>query len=262
MLRDLQNYAAKHGLAAATPHQFANRISDGCLLSHATTVFRMNGVAAARIIYSQREFARQSGNPPSSPTTETRLGTDNDVFFFLAPFRYPGTNCGLLFKRSLEDLHSEQGSATPFDSGGIVDSTKCRLQDATEPVLGFFERHQLTVPEHRSYLQLALSTLFAQPWDYIDGIDPQMPGPIGLTGGDARRWTHEVRIPVSVPVDQRHLQALFVPKGIVNRDPEIERLDEWCREQSIDTVYFNSPGLGEFDAMRNLSIEYLRGRLQ
>jgi hypothetical protein len=195
-------------------------------------------------------------------SVEAHLGTDDDVFFFLAPFRYPNTNCGLLFKASLEERHRGWGSATPFDSGGIVDGDKCRRLDATEPAIRFFERHQLPVPEHRSYLELSLVTLFAEPWHYIDGTDPKWTGPIGLSGGDARRWTHEVRIPREVRLDDGHLQALFVSVGSVEGDREIGLLDEWCRGQSIDTVYFDTPGGGAFDAMRRSSIEYLRRRLQ
>lgn len=266
LCQELREYAVAQGVSIEAGDARCRMISEGLLLSHATTVQKMNRVAQSRALLSQREVGRRAGTPPKAQTTEAHLGTDDDVFFFLAPFRYPNTHCGLLFRRSLEEHHTAVASATPFDSGGLYGSPqqppKCRRPDPSESVTAFFARHQLPIPEHRIYLELTLTTLFASPWDYVEGVDPRTAGPIGLAGGDARRWTHEVRIPTAVVLDRRHVQALFVSVAAVEGDREIGLLDEWCRDQSIDTVYLDTPGRGDFEALRRRSIDYLRQRLQ
>lgn len=262
LCQELRDYAGAQGLSPEMRDSRPRVISEGLLLSHATSLQKMRRVADSRELLSQREVARRTGKTQMAQTTETLLGTDDDVFFFLAPFRYPHTHCGLLFGRSLEEHHAASASATPFDSGGLHDPPKCLRPDPSEPVAAFLARHQLPIPEHRVYLELTLTILFASPWDYIEGVDPRTAGPIGLTGGDARRWTHEVRIPTAVPLDRNHLKALFVSVAAVEGDAEIGLLDEWCRGQAIDTVYIDTPGRDDFEALRRQSISYLRQRLQ
>ena len=131
------------------------------------------------------------------------------VFFFVAPFRYPSTSCGLLFSRTLEDEASSTGASTPFDSGGLV--SKFQRPHPSEPVRDFFARHELPPSAHRRHLGMSMSLLFDQPHDYVEGREPKRPHPMGITGGDQRRWTHEVRIPDRVGVRGSHLEAVFAP---------------------------------------------------
>jgi hypothetical protein len=86
--------------------------------------------------------------PPKCP--EVILGTAGSVFFYLSPFRYPNTGCGLLFAHSLELEHKDDGLATPFDSGGLLKNLT-RHNPAESPQ-DFLARHELPIPEHRRYL--------------------------------------------------------------------------------------------------------------
>ena len=104
---------------------------------------------------------------------------------------------------------SDDGVATPFDSGGLL---KCFVLPGPETPQQFLARHELPIPEHRRYLRLSMDTLFSHPRDYVEGTEPCRPGPIGLSGGDCRRWTHEVRIPDRIFFRGGHLQAAFAPR--------------------------------------------------
>jgi hypothetical protein len=68
------------------------------------------------------------------------LGTAGSVFFFVSPFRYPNTGCGLLFASTLELLHTDDGVASPFDSGGLLDVFT--RSDMTESPREFLSRHE------------------------------------------------------------------------------------------------------------------------
>jgi len=176
------------------------------------------------------------------------MGTADSVFFYVAPFRYPNTNCGLLFAASLESERRDDGVATHFDSGWL---TKMRAQpQPAETVRDFLGRHELPVPEHRRYLAMSMDVLFEKPENYIEGTDPRWPGPIGLTEGDQRRWTHEVRIPGRVFVRGSHLQAVFAPRARAAEDGPIGRLFEWCVENSVDHIDFEAPREEDFEGLR------------
>ena len=106
-----------------------------------------------------------------------------------------------------------------------------------------------------------MDILFHDPKDYVDGAEPHWPGPIGLTGGDQRRWTHEVRIRDQVFVRGSHLQAVFAATARVAADPEIERLFQWCAAESVDRIKFDTPDGNDFDALRRACLNYIRGKL-
>jgi hypothetical protein len=166
----------------------------------------------------------------------------------------------LLFAKSLESEHHSHGVAAPFDSGGL-----CNVfirPDPAEPPRDFLSRHELPIPDHRRYLGLSMSILFHKPEDYVDGPDPRRPGPIGLTRGDQRRWTHEVRIPDRVFVRGSHLQAVFASRARVAADPEIEGLFEWCAMEGVDRIIFDTPRGNDFEALRRECLAYIRRTLQ
>jgi hypothetical protein len=181
------------------------------------------------------------------------------VFFYVSPFRYPNTTCGFLFAKSLESQHRDGGVATPFDSGGLKGIFV--RPDPAEPPRDFLARHELPIPEHRRYLGLSMAVLFDKPWDYFEGTDPFWPGPIGLTGGDHRRWTHEVRTPDRVFVRGSHLQAVFATTAQVARDRAVRRLFQWCEDEGVDSIAFAAPGWNVFEALREKCRDYIRQRL-
>ena len=118
-------------------------------------------------------------------------------------------------------------------------------------------RHEMPIPEHRRYLRLSMGPLFDKAEDYVEGSHPHRPGPIGLAGGDHRRWTHEVRIPDRVLVRSRHLQAAFAPTRAA-RDPEIMRFLRWCAERGVDHFAFDAPRGGEFETLQKRCLAYIR----
>ena len=191
--------------------------------------------------------------------TEALMGTAGSVFFYVAPFRYPSTTCGLLFAKTLESRHSNDGVATPFDSGGVWKA--CTRSNTSEPLREFLSRHELPVPEHRRYLGLSMQVLFHQPEHYVDGSVPRLPGPIGLSGGDQRRWTHEVRIPDKVFLRGGHLQAVFAPRTQVAADPDIESLFEWCAVEGVDRIPFDARRADDFEALQRACRDYIRRKL-
>jgi len=208
---------------------------------------------------SQERLAANGTRSISPSCVESELGTTNSVFFYVAPFRYPNTACGFLFQPRLELDHRAGASATPFDSGGLV-RTFGRL-DAGESPRQFLARHELPVPEHRRYLCLSMHTLFENLADYIDGIEPQRNSPIGLSSGDQRRWTHEVRIPDTVELRGGHLQAVFAPKSRVKSDRRIRDFFEWCLTRNVDRIEFETAGGDEFETLRTECVRYMRQKL-
>ena len=192
-------------------------------------------------------------------SAEVLLGTCDAVFFYVGPFCYPATNCGLLFSASIENEHGPDGaSATPFDSGGLAKHLSWPSK-GLETAREFFERHELPVPEHREYLRESLQCLFAHPEDYLDS-DPESihSGPIGLAGGDRRRWTHEVRIPGRITLRSPYLRAVFASRNRVRVVTEMEELFNWCLEHGVDRRMFDAPEGDEFAGLRRECLEYLR----
>ncbi|MBL8217304.1 MAG: hypothetical protein JNK87_41675 [Bryobacterales bacterium] len=181
------------------------------------------------------------------------------MFFYVAPFRYPSTSCGLLFSRRLEAAYAEHGVATPFDSGGLV--SKVQRADPDEDVCAFLARHELPVPEHRAYLRGSIQFLFGSAADYVHGRAPALAGLIGLTGTDPRCWTHDVRIPESVPVRSvPYLEAVFVPRArAVN--PEIASLLEWCIREAKEVRTFDAPTGDDFRTLQQECIRYIEEKL-
>ena len=137
----------------------------------------------------------------------------------------------------------------------------CIRPDPAEPLRAFLSRHELPIPEHRRYLGLSMEVLFDKPKDYVEGLEPRRPGPIGLTGGDHRRWTHEVRIPDRVFVRGGHLQAVFAPTAQVARYPPVRSLFEWCEGEGVDSIAFAAPRRNDFEALRRECLAYIRQRL-
>jgi hypothetical protein len=255
----LEEYAATNGIAVSSPTPEAELMSQSLPLAHSTTGEALSDICGCGQILSTERVAASRGTSLKADSAEGQLGTAGFVFFYLGPFRYPSTGSGLLFARSLEEDHGDDGVATPFDSGGLIE--KFPRADPAEPPREFLSRHELPVPDHREYLGLSLGVLFAKPIDYLEGEEPRWPGPIGLAGGDRRRWTHEVRIPDGVGLQDGHLQAVFVAASR-DADPEVDRFLEWCMAEGVDWFPFDALRGDDFEVLTATCVEYLREKLQ
>lgn len=236
----------------------AGKIAREVPLAHSTSGTNMAAVCRSGRLYSPRKLHESHLKTLKPEAVEITLGTTNFVFLYAGPFSFPSSGCGFLFSTSLEGHHATDGLATPFDSGGLVG----QLRSASEPEKpeAFFERHELPVPGHRDYLRICIGSLFGTPFDYIDGTAPEHSGPLALIGSDARRWTHEVRIPDEVFIRSPHLKAVFAPRrlGLV---PEIKSLLGWCLSEGFDVEVFDADRENDFARLREACIEYLRKEL-
>jgi hypothetical protein len=260
LLQELQGYLSANGIVApASSAQVAAKIAPSIFLAHSTADANFVAICSpsGRVLSSAGLDA--AGIKPLKPdAVEITLGTAAFVFLYAAAFSFPSSGCGLLFAPTLEQQHSDNGFATAFDSGGLI--SVFQRPDMSEPPRDFFMRHEFPISEHRSYLQSCLAALFSTPLDYFHGNPPQHPGPIGLTGGDCRRWSHEVRIPNEVVVRSPHLQAVFIPRrlGLV---PEIKHLVRWCESEGFDAIVYDADRENDFAKLKRACVEYLRDQL-
>ena len=241
------------------PSPAAKKLSSELFLSHSTRERHFAEICDAQCISSKANLALKSREPLPTCSDEVILDTSNYVFLFAAPFRYPNTGCGFLFTRTLEVEHNESGVATPFDSGGLLHHMT--RPNPSESVNAFLARHEMPIPEHREYLGLVMTTLFDDPKAYLEGMSPSHPNPIGLTGGDYRQWTHEVRIPEKVYIQgSAHLKAVFAPRSRV-ADPSVEALLTWCQLEKIDFILFDTPKSDDFQGLQQTCLSYTRRAL-
>ncbi len=131
---------------------------------------------------------------------------------------------GLLFRCEIEQDRSGEAVAAPFDSGAVF--KYLRPSDAEREQIDFVRRHELPVPGYRELLEQYLIAFFADPADYVRGIDPQPVWPITVEGGDARRWTFEVRFRERLSVNHQ-LLAAFVPRKIRGEPQAMAQIAHW-----------------------------------
>jgi hypothetical protein len=258
--RELHGYADALGISHTTPSTaLASRISAGIFLSHSTPSESFSNICRSRQLLSPVALAASRATSLRADCAEAKLGTADSVFLYAAPFRYPATACGFLFDPAIEGDNSLAGVAAPFDSGALMG--KVRRLDQAEPAMNFLERHELPIPAHREYLALQMEALFDSPLDYLGVAEPRRPGPIGLSGGDCRRWTHEVRLPGQVALAGRRLQAVFASRALVETDPDVRRFIESCRRSGVDWVSFGAARAGDFEGLRRACVSYIRRKL-
>ena len=260
LLQDLDDYLGANGIDRSGVNPVsAKAVAQNIFLAHSTSVSNFVKICdnSGRLL-SPQALDLKGIKPLQADAVENTLGTAGFVFLYAAPFSFPSSGCGLLFAKSLEHQHSSDGFATPFDSGALVNHF-VRPEMAETP-RDFFLRHELPISEHRNYLERCVGSLFVALSDYQEGNRPLHPGPIGLTGGDRRQWTHEVRIPDEVVVRSQHLQAIFAPRrlGLV---PEIKNLLNWCSSEGYDVEIFDADRENDFAKLRDACIEYLRTEL-
>lgn len=228
-------------------------------LSHAAPAATFAKICRSGAIISQQAVANMR-KESLGDTTEVVLGTENNVFLYAAPFRYPGTDCGFLFRRDLEDAADLKGAASPFDSGAL-EQFKESL-DLGEAPRDFLAHHALPLPGHRDLLADTLTWSFRDPEHYIDLSSEPIGTPVGLSEGDRRRWTHEVRIQDSLPIQgpEHHLEAVFIVRSRGN-DPEIERYLTWCEETGVSYRVVDEPGVDRHEALKRACVDYLENHL-
>jgi hypothetical protein len=260
LLDDLLAYGRNDAFGAPNPClPEATSFSRALFLAHSTPDANFPAICGSNQLLCPQRLANLRGVALRPDCAEAVLGTGGFVFLYAAPFRFPETGCGLLFAAELEDEHRDNGVATPFDSGGLVKAFT--RPDPIESAPAFLARHELPLPDHRSYLRQVMIDLFRHPLDYLEGRDPHRPGPIGLTGGGCRRVTHEVRIPDKVFVRITHLQAAFARTALVGVQPEVENLFRWCDLHGMDFVTFDTPREDDFQALQRECLAYIRTKL-
>jgi hypothetical protein len=252
--------SAQRGLGLAAPTEQADHLSRLLFLSHGSTPTKFasicrEGQLMSRVAYNQKH----PDQPLSLDVIDLQLGTEDSIFFYAAPFRYPKSVCGFLFAASIEDERSHDGTASPFDSGGLVHKMVFPAEFASPA--DFLREHEFPIPGHRDYLSLSMDNLFDHPESYIEGRAPIIPGCLGLSDGDERMWTHEVRLPKRVALRGRHLRAVFAHRALPGSNSEIEALFEWCATEDVDRVVFDGPAAGDFETLKRECISYLRKKL-
>jgi hypothetical protein len=255
---ELQGHANERQ-QAFDPIEATSELSQKLFLAHSRSRESFTLICRDRWLSSREKLEAERKIEPKPDCAEVALGTQGDVFFYVAPFRYPNTACGILFAHTIESCYLDTAKATPFDSGAL--HQKLVRPDPNEPVTRFLARHEIPPVGHRRYLSHSLTVLFRDPGDYLDGIDPAYPSPIGLTGGDARAWTHEVRLPDQVRLlGNPHLQALFYKAELVN-DPDVEAVLSWCQKEGIDCIALPPADEGDFQVLQRSCREYLMKKL-
>lgn len=225
----------------------AKLFGDQVHLSHATSSGSFAAICESGSIFSPGSLLKR-GVRVSRPETEIFMGTEFHLCLYAAPFRYPNTTSGFLFRGQLESVHSESGVSSPFDSGSLAHHVE--ITDGTHPQ-EFLCRHELPIPGHRQYLTQSLCRLFQEPEDYLYADrGPSHPSPLPLRGGDSRRWTHEVRIPDQLAIKSAELAAVFVVReNLVNA--AVRKFLIWCEAQNI---HIEELERGDFHFLRDRSV--------
>lgn len=232
-----------------TPDGQALDLATNLPLSHGMSGDGFRAICRTGSLYSQKRLV-ELGVLKSRTSTETSLGTDASVFFFVGPFAYPNTNSGFLFKATLEKEFADSGFATPFDTGGLLKIFK--RPDPTQPVDDFFAEHTLPLVAHRNLLALTLHHSFAQPQDYLLGTDPIEA--TYVTEGDRRRWTHEVQIQADIPIHIA-LEAVFFDRYYRNFREVMDRLKTFKHN---GVAIRNVPRRGSFKQLVKECTKYLK----
>ena len=254
-LKRLMDELAMHESGHDGDRSQAERIAWNVPLAHSTSTGNLRDiVASGKLLSLARLIQAQGATPdPDNPTTEEILGTSEYVFLFAGPFRYTSSGCGFLFRAELEIDWNDSGEACPFDTGGLLST----FTGFTGDPMHFLDRFRLPLDEHREYLAGKLRVFFPELRAYIepnivfDAYDPIT----GLKGGDARRWTHEVRLKDELDING-HLEAVFYPRSSAGL-ADVEHFLVECEDQAVYTEAFEAPRDQEFDAMLNCCCDYI-----
>lgn len=233
----------------------SERLGKRILLSHGTSISSFEAIAGADFeLLSQAELQRRGLKKVDRVTTEVVLKTDDYIFTFASPFRYPSTSCGILISPEAE-LTNTSSVATPFDTGGVVGHL---LPNATtEEQRDFIANRELDAPDYREYLAHIVGSLFAEPDHYLDEVGPQRDGPFPIKKSDSRSWTAEIRFQ-NFLLSKKHLAALFIPIALAS-SPRYLTIVRDLKNSGVDIEFLKAPHWTE---LRQRSVDYFRGTLK
>lgn len=183
--------------------------------------------------------------------------TLDDVFFYLAPIRFPtGAPAGILLKREI-DAERTDACTCPFDTGALE---QYFTLPGTESLTSKIATYEVPVEKAGGVLRMWSTVCYDDARSYLDGKEIDCSSPIGVTlmdGCDCRAWTFETRFPGEVDLNPAFIEAIFLGKRRITSD-EISDLASWAREQNILYSY-RATGNDEqdFKTLKLLSRDYI-----
>jgi hypothetical protein len=236
----------------------SQRLATTLPLSHAADLGKLKVILESKALLSQV----QVGKPLRK--AESILETADDVFLYIGAFSYPGTECGFLFVPSVELGRRDDAIATPFDSGALVSGKGITPPSPYTDGVAYVRDHELPVSDFRGLLARVIADYSADPSAYLNepgefvcscGVEREHP--FGLSGGDRRAGSFEVRLPQRVPLLPPHLRAVFVRKGY--ELPELSSL--FASGVSIERYEADSTDPDFFHALRFACISFIQEHL-
>jgi len=238
-------------------------------LAWSSSTVGLEGVFRDQAIRSQRNLSGDvtPTGPASGPSVEAMLETDDYVFTFAGPVRYPQINpIALLFEPSLELQHIGARIATPFDSGGTAKWFRAKSGKGLplEPI-ALVRACEMPVPDFRQYLGDVLAAAFDTPSDYLS----DRPGPLCeecllieplSSGCDARRWTFEVRFETRIEMAWS-LIAILVPRSLEKERWCFDTIVSFSERGVVHLPYMTSNGETAWNAIRAKSTSFILERL-
>ena len=256
LLAELAPFERTNGDQSALARSIATQVP----LAHSTSFDGFQEIIRSGQLLSPEKLAALSPSSEDTPdpTTEEILGTESFVFLFAGPFRFGPSSCGFLFRVDMETDRVSEGEASPFDSGGLINV----FSGIEGTPKDFLDRHRLPPVGHRKYLEGKLSAFFDEPIWYVEAVPPDgLRDPVvGLRGGDARRWTHEVRLKDQLDIHDP-LEAVFYSKSNVGIDLVADFLIE-CRGRGVYIEAFEASREQEYDVMLRCCCDYIKGRVR
>jgi hypothetical protein len=226
-------------------------------LSHSRSEKQFEKIWSDRTIKSRRLLngGTVPKNADGSNPAEVVLGTDDDVFLYAGPIRFPTSNCcGILFAPAIEPVFPRDKRATPFDSGGLVAHFTQKVPATSAK--DFLEAHELPVPDYRKYLSDFTASLFDPPSQYYLATDPPLcEQPIAITGGDVRRATFEVRFRNQVPLDA-YVLAIFLA-SVVAQEPWAKAIMVECVQRGITVRTFSTDDNLAYDHLVQATVFFI-----
>jgi hypothetical protein len=233
---------------------FATRLP----LTHAAPQGKLRAILDSQALLSQLQVGGRRGD------AEAILETEDDVFLYIGAFSYPGTECGFLFVPSLEAGRQDDAIATPFDSGALVGGKGVTHPATYADGLAYVREHELPVSGYRALLARVIADYsdspgyyLNEPGDFVCACGEKREHPFGLSGGDRRAGTFEVRLPQRVPLHPPHLRAVFVRKGY--ELPELSVL--FASGITIERYEADSTDPDFFHALRSACISFIQEHL-